>query len=314
MIVTVTANAAIDRTIRVDRLVPGRLHHAREDYAQAGGKGVNVARLLHAMGVPVHAIVVVAGASGDFICADLTRAGISYTRVGAEGASRTCLEIVDESSGIVTQVHGDGVRGTPALADALLEAVLQRGTGAAWVAICGSMPRGFPAESLDAIADGVRMCGARLAIDTSGEALARFVRRDPDLVRVNRVELVEAMTLDAPRSAGHSLGVGWPGGKVPELALVSDASSPVRVWSRASGRALVTPPAVAVSNPIGCGDAMLAGLLAQLVRGGTQESAIAYGIAVGAAQAEARVPGQLDLARANELEHLVSTVRWSSGH
>jgi len=313
LIVTVTANAAIDRTIRVDRLVPGRLHQAREDYAQAGGKGVNVARVLHAMGVPVHAIVVVAGASGDFICADLTRSGISYTRVGADGASRTCLEIVDESSGTVTQIHGDGVRGAPALAAALLEAVTQRAAGADWVAVCGSMPRGFPAEGLDALADGARTAGARLAVDTSGEALARFVRRDPDLVRVNRVELVEALTLTSPRGAGQSLGVGWPGGKVPELALVSDGASPVRVWSRARGRALVTPPAVAVSNPIGCGDAMLAGLLARLVRGGTEDSAIAYGIAVGAAQAEARVPGQLDFARADDLEHLVPAIRWSSG-
>jgi tagatose 6-phosphate kinase len=150
-------------------------------------------------------------------------------------------------------------------------------------------------------------------VDTSGEALARFVRRDPDLVRVNRVELVEALTLSSPRGAGHSLGVGWPGGKVPELALVSDGASPVRVWTRARGRALVTPPSVAVSNPIGCGDAMLAGLLARLVRGGTEDSAIAYGIAVGAAQAEARVPGQLDLARADELEHLVPAIRWSLG-
>lgn len=310
MIVTVTANAAIDRTIRVDRLVPGRLHSAREDYAQAGGKGVNVARVLHAMGVPVHAIVVVAGGSGDFICADLTRSGIAHTRVGAEGQSRTCLEIVDESNGVVTQIHGDGVRGSRDLAMSLLEAVGKRATGADWVAVCGSLPRGFPAESLDSLADAARTAGSRLAVDTSGEALARFLKRSPDLVRVNRVELVEATRLSASRNAGQSLGGGWPGGELPPLALVSDGAAPVRVWSRVRGRAIVTPPAVAVSNPIGCGDAMLAGVLAGLLRGGSDDAAIAYGIGVGAAQAEARVPGHLDLARAEDLARDIS-VRWS---
>lgn len=307
---TVTANAAIDRTLRVERLVVGRLHQAREDTAQAGGKGVNVARVLHAMGIPVHAIVVVAGGSGDFICADLTRSGIPYTRVGAEGVSRTCLELVDESSGAVTQIHGDGVRGSRELAASLIEAVGRRATGADWVAICGSVPRGFPLDGADALADAARTAGAHLAVDTSGEALARFLRRGPDLVRVNRAELMEALGRNRLRIAGQSLGIGWPGGDPPPLALVSDGAAPVRAWSRARGRATVTPPPVAVSNPIGCGDAMLAGVLARLVAGHGEDAAIAYGIGVGAAQAEARTPGHLDLARADELTRGI-TVRWS---
>ena len=67
MILTFTLDAAIDRTVPISALTPGALHHAESDHAQAGGKGVNVARLLSALGVPVHALVVVGGDSGAFI-------------------------------------------------------------------------------------------------------------------------------------------------------------------------------------------------------------------------------------------------------
>jgi 1-phosphofructokinase family hexose kinase len=309
VIVTVTANAAIDRTIRVDRLVPGRLHRSREDHAQAGGKGLNVSRVLQTLGVPVHAIVAVGGASGDFICGDLTRAGIPHTAVNAEGASRTCLELVEDASGVVTQIHGEGIRGCTELAASLAEAVTARAAGATWVALCGSFPRGFPPAGVDALALAARAAGARLAADTSGEALARLIELVPDLVRVNRFELVHAVALGGGRAQGQSLGVGWPGPALPELALVSDGAAPVRTWSRTRGRAIVTPPAVAVSNPIGCGDSMLAGILAELQGGGDVDSAIAFGIGLGAAQAEGRVPGRPDVARARELASGVS-VRW----
>lgn len=302
MIVTVTANAAVDRTVAVGRLSPGSRIEALSEHAQAGGKGVNVARALHRLGVPVTAVVVVGGAAGDWILSDLEHAGIPARALRAPGESRTCLELV-ETGGRVTQVHGRGVRGSSALADALIEAC--DGIEATWLAVCGSLAPGLPADCVARLVERARRRGARSAVDTSGAALAAAVCAGPDLLRVNRAELADALGIEPSAASGdaRSRGVG--------LGVVSAGEGPVLAWSAAGTRLRLDPPAVALANPVGCGDAMLAGMLSRLVAGADAAEALRFGVALAAADAESPVAGRPDPDRAAALAASVRVERWT---
>ncbi len=293
MIVTVTLNAAIDRTLRVPALTPGALHHAESDCSQAGGKGVNVARVLHALGVPVHALVVVGGESGAWIERDLARAGLPFSAIRAPGESRTCLELLEPGSSRVTQVHGPGVRGDDAVAGQVVARVAEVAAGAAWVAFCGSLPPGLASGVLAAALAVARSAGASVALDTSGEPLRVGWATRPDLVRVN---------LDEARGAGGLEGRA-------ALEVISDGAGPVRARRADGERWRALPPTVRVGNPLGCGDAMMAGLLATLRDDTTLENALRRGIALAAAQAECDVAGRADPARASALERDVRLQR-----
>jgi 1-phosphofructokinase family hexose kinase len=302
MIVTVTANAAIDRTLRIEELAPGNLNPVVSDHAQAGGKGVNVARVLDALGVAVHAIVLVGGEAGDWIMRDLERARIPSTAVRASGESRSCLELLETKSGRVTQIHGSGVTADPAVGRTLIARTAELARDADWVALCGSLAQGLLEESAGELVKEARRAGARVAVDTSGGALRSAWSQRPDLVRVNRDELAAVLHVSrqrvppAPYPTLGSIAMG----------VVSDGGSPIQAW-REDGRSWqVTPPRIPVTNTIGCGDAMLAGLLEALSLGRPFEEALLAATGVAAAQAESQYAGKLDPARARVLAAALS--------
>ena len=289
MILTVTPNAAVDRTLRVERLRPGTRHAVLADAMQAGGKGVNVARVLHTLGVPVRALVLVGGAAGEWIVRELEESGVAVEAVRAEGESRTCLEILEEGSAAPTQVHTRGVVGSRRAAEALLERLGSLLAETTWCAVCGSLPPGLPA---DLPADAVDLCherGVRIGIDTSGAPLADAWKHGPDLVRVNHAE---AAAVDE----GERTAAG--------LTVVTRGEDPFDVWTAGGEAWRVTPPTVATRNPIGCGDAMLAGLLSRLGDSDVP-AALRYATALAAADAESDVAGRPDPARGRALESAV---------
>jgi 1-phosphofructokinase family hexose kinase len=299
MILTVTANAAIDRTLCIEELSPGRLHRAASDHAQAGGKGVNVARVLHAFGVPVHAVVLVGGEAGDWIVKDLERAQIPCSAVRAGGQSRTCLELLETRSGRTTQIHGAGVIADPAVARALLAQTTELARGADWVALCGSLARGLPADSAGALVQAARGAGARVAVDTSRGALRSAWSQGPELVRVNREEL--AAVLGAPRQGVPA--PPYPALGAVSMGVISDGALPIEAWCEGGGRWQLVPPRVSVHNTVGCGDAMLAGLLKALCEGRSFDDSLLAATGLAAAQAESRYAGVVDPARARTLAH-----------
>jgi 1-phosphofructokinase family hexose kinase len=303
-VVTVTPNAAVDRTVFVASLRPGARQRALCSHEQAGGKGVNVSRVLRALDCDVATLVVVGGEDGAWIVRDLEAAQLHPIPVQAGGRSRICLEIVDNGSGEATQIHGDGVvadAGTPARIEAALASALE---GADWLALCGSLAIGLPD---DCYARWIRLArdrGVRVALDASGAALAAGWAAGPDLLRINRAEAAQALGVAAcalalpPRRA--------PG--APAWTVVSDGARATRAWS-AGGEAIYTvePPRVRARNAIGAGDAMLAGLLARAAE--PFEQALGYATALGAADVESRSAGRPDLARAAELAGGVRVAR-----
>lgn len=304
-VVTVTANAALDRTLHVEELRIGSRQIVEAESAQAGGKGVNVSRVLAGLGVEVRSVVVLGGETGGAIERDLEAAGLSPVVVAAPGESRTCLEILEARGGNVTQLHGAGVRASESTAQSLVAAVEASLDGASWLALCGSLPPGCPEEIYLRLVQCARRHGVRVALDASGPALAEGWSGSPDLVRINRDEA--AGVIDGRFAARFGLACDAMPGDA-RLTVVSDG--PRAIWVRdADGSTLrVTPPAVRECNPIGCGDAMLAGLLATL-DGQALEASLRFATSLAAADAESRLAGHPDPARARELATMVAIER-----
>lgn len=305
MIVTLTANAAIDRTALVSRLEPGARVQLEAEHAQAGGKGVNVARVLRRLGVPVRALVVVGGRSGTWIVEDLERDGIPVLAVEARGESRTCLEIVESATRRVTQAHGVGVEGDRELAERVERALESALEGAAWLACCGSLPHGMPPEALARWRGLAAARGVRCAVDTSGKPLRAAWAAGPDLLRVNREEAAEALGVRAAALPPPPYAyAGRPG-----LGIVSDGPHDGLAWTDAGARFRIVPPRVEARSPIGCGDAMLAGLLAGILARRPLDEVLRDATALASADAESWLAGRPDTARARDLAPITQVHR-----
>lgn len=263
MIVTVTLNPSLDRTVEVDALTRGVVHRAHATHLHPGGKGVNVTRVLLAHGVPGRAVLPVAGPEGDQLVTLLAADGVPSVVVPVTGRTRSNVTIA-ERDGTVTKLNEPGAALTPGELDDVLARALDGVAPGAWAVLCGSLPPGVPADGYATMTHALRDAGLAVAVDTSGPALGHAVAAGPDLVKPNADELASA--------------VGRP---LRDLADVVAAATELRergacrvlVSLGADGAVLVDDggvlagecvPAEARST-VGAGDAFLAGFLAELV-------------------------------------------------
>ena len=280
MIVTVTPNPSIDRTLEIDRLERGALVRARRATAEAAGKGVNVSCALATQGVATVAVLPLAEDSA----ATYLRLLGNATRVAAvpiAGSIRTNVSVV-EADGTLTKLNEPGPELTSDDVDAILDAA-SKVAAATWIVGCGSLPPGAPVDFYARLAAGVSS-GARAAIDTSGEALGAAVCAGVALIKPN---LDELQTL-----------VGRPLGTIGEAVaaareLIARGCHAVLVSLGADGALFIDANGAShgearvddVANTVGAGDALLAGFLAA---GG---GAAALGEAIAWSVAAIRSPG-----------------------
>jgi tagatose 6-phosphate kinase len=289
LIVTVTPNAALDWTFHVEALEPGARHRVQRPRSQAGGKGVNVSRVLVGLGIRVRSVVLVGGPTGARIESDLEESGLAPVTVEAAGDSRICTEIVDARNGLVTQLHGAGVCADADAGRRLADAVERACEGAHWLALCGSLAEGLPVETYAALIQRAHARGIRVALDTSGAALSAGWRAAPEILRINADEARETGLDPELRRLDPAT-----------LSIVSDGADEIAVHA-AEYAYRIRPPRVRARNPIGCGDTMLAGLLSRIDACGIAD-ALRFATALASADAEAECAGRPDLERARALE------------
>ena len=295
MIVTVTPNPSVDRTLEVDDLRRGEMVRAHTDRSDPGGKGVNVSRALVANGHPSRAVLPLGGADGELLAALLRDLGIDVAAVPIADEIRSNVTVV-EPDGTVTKLNAPGPHLSEVEIEALLERAVAAADGAEWVVASGSLAPGMPEDLHARLVEAVRGVGARVAVDTSGVALERVLEAGPDVLKPNEAELSEVTGI-VPETLGdvvlaaselRSKGIGavlaslGPGGAV----LVGDGE-PMHAESD-----VVVP-----RSTVGAGDALLAGFLAA---GGDGADALAEGVAWGAAACVlpgTAVPGPDDLRR-----------------
>jgi 1-phosphofructokinase len=307
MIVTVTPNPSLDRTLEVEELRRGEVVRAYADRSDPGGKGVNVSRALVANGHPSRAVLPLGGVDGELLASLLERLGIEVAAVPIADAIRSNITVV-EPDGTVTKLNAPG----PRLSDLEVESLLQRAVaaldGAGWLVASGSLAPGTPEDLYARLAAAVRPVGVRVAIDTSGPALERVLAAGPNVLKPNEEELSE-VTGVIPETLGDVV--------LAANELRSKGVGTVLVSLGASGAVLVDDgkPLHAESDVIvprsnvGAGDALLAGFLAA---GGEGPEALAEGVAWGAAACVlpgTAVPGPGDLQRELVRTHPVDPER-----
>ena len=188
MIITVTLNAAIDKTLAVPNFRLGRRHRAVEQTAMAGGKGVNVARALRALGQPVIATGIAGGPTGTRIVEHLTEEGILNDFVRIREESRTSTAVVDPTSGEQTEINEHGPHVSEAELDLFVDKLLYLAKGAAVCVFAGSLPRGIDPALYGRLIEEMRRLGVTTVLDSEGEPLIVATRRGPDVVTPNELE------------------------------------------------------------------------------------------------------------------------------
>jgi len=298
MIVTLTPNPSLDRTIEVPTLRVGEVNRANGGRVDAGGKGVNVSRALAANGHATVAVLPAGGVAAAQFGRLLADAGVDHEFIDLPGAVRTNITLV-EDDGTTTKVNEAGRAAGAHEVTAMLDAAQARSVGAAWVVGCGSLPPGVGAELYAGLVERARQAGAQVAIDTSGTALSDAVTHRPDLIKPNHEELqelvgIELGTVGDVIAAARQIVRGGVGTVV--VSLGEHGAVAVDAHGAAHAHARVTKP----ESTVGAGDCLLAGFLAATHAGAAMPDALAIGVRWGAAAVGlpgSRVPGPADLKR-----------------
>jgi 1-phosphofructokinase len=278
MIVTVTFNPSLDRTMAFQSLVRGEVQRADSTLEDPGGKGVNVTRFVTARGGDSVAVLPAGGPMGHALTSALDEAEIPYRAIPIHGRTRANVAVV-EPDGTTTKLNEAGPVLSDSEVDALVAAVAELATEGGWVAVAGSLPTGQSTDVVTRVAEAARAAGSKFALDISGQALADGLLVKPDLIKPNEEELGEILgrelvTIEEVVSGceeARALGAG---------AVICSLGAKGAVLVDADGTWHGTGPKVPVVSTVGAGDSVLSGFL---YAGGGGPEALRAGIAWGTA-------------------------------
>src|SRR5688500_5984696 len=310
MIVTLTANPSLDRTVALPGpLERGEVQRAVSMSQESGGKGVNVSRALVASGLET--VAVLPGADSDPVIAGLRDAKVPFAALAIHEPLRTNVALT-EPGGVTTKINEPGPILDEEAQEALIGLLLERAKGASWVVLAGSLPPGVPAGFYATVARRLRSADAgagipQIAVDSSGAPLAAAVADDaqgalsgkPDLLKPNAEELAElaAAAGFASVSTAEELEADPEAAAAAAAAVVRSGVGAVLATLGSKGAVLVTadgawlathPPVTAVST-VGAGDSSLAGYLLAAGQGAAPADCLRQAVAHGAAAAS--LPG-----------------------
>jgi len=336
VILTVTLNAAVDTTLTLHgALAVGLSQTAARVLRLPGGKGMNVARVLQTLGLPVRATGLSGGPAAQIISDGLAAEGIAADFLPISGASRTNVALVDGAGGAggdprVTEINEPGPSVTPMEGERFLARLADMLPGAQALTLCGSLPPGLPDDYYARLIARARDAGVPALLDTSGRALRPGLAAQPLLVKPNRAEAAQLLgrpVRDVHDAVTAAEALRALGAHAVALTLGAEGAILVTAGGAWRGRVAVT----GAVSPVGSGDAFLAGLLAGLVgvvgRGDSRDivqaltnedaarEALARAVACGAANTRRRGAGVLDRDDVARLEALaeVTPVRVGVG-
>ena len=312
MIITVTLNAAIDKTLAVPNFQLGRRHRAVEQTSMAGGKGVNVARALKALGHPVIATGVAGGPTGTRIIEQLTEEAILNDFVRIREESRMSTAVVDPTSGEQTEINERGPAVSERELELFVDKLLYLAQGAAMCVFSGSLPRGVDSDLYARLIEELRRLGVTTVLDSEGEPMRLATRACPDVVTPNELEAEELVGHEF--SDGDDRGTAvremvemgareaimtMPDGCMALLGADTDPTRPQRVC-----RATLDP--LEPVSSVGSGDAFLAGYVAARYDGREDVECLRFGVACGAESTQHFGAGVLDPREAARLANEVN--------
>ncbi|MFD1362471.1 1-phosphofructokinase [Lentibacillus salinarum] len=298
MIYTVTLNPSIDYVVQVNQLNLGALNKMDNDMKFAGGKGINVSRVLHELGYDTTALGFLGGFTGDFIVDTLTNQGIPAAFTPIQDDTRINIKLKSETE---TEINGQGPDIHPGEVDALLrqlDSITRQDT----VILSGSTPPSLQNDFQQQLIERIAATGAQFVSDTTGEGLTAALSHLPMLVKPNQEELAELfdVTLNNQQDVIHY------GQKLLDLgarhAIVSMAGEGALLFTQ-DGIYHGSTPAGQVKNSVGAGDSMIAGFTGKVIETRDVLDAFLLSLAAGSATAFSD-----DLATAGNIDTLTEKV------
>jgi tagatose 6-phosphate kinase len=304
MILVVCLNPALDVTHHVESVDWAGVNRPAAVYARPGGKGINVARTLYALGADVVLLGLAGGPTGNAIEAELRALGLSVAFTHIAGDTRRTFTVVD-ASGTAAVFNESGPEVSAAEWDefraAYRRVLLIAARQDAVVVLSGSLPPGLPADAYATLITTAKAAGVPTLLDTSGAALRHGIAAGPDIVKPNLAEL-SALSRREARDSGHS---GAPEGAQTSAIMAAAAVREAGVESvvvslgadglladTPAGRWHARPQAVVAGNATGAGDAVVAALAHGLVSGRPWPGRLRHAVALGAATVASPVAGE----------------------
>ena len=292
MITTVTLNTSVDKLYLVDRFVPETVMRVRQVHNSAGGKGLNVTKVISLLGEPVTATGFIGGYSGQYIRSMLSRDGIRDDFVEVSGETRSCINILDAGSGKHTELLEPGQPVSAGDVARFIEKYREAVGRSTVVTISGSAPEGTSPDLYGELVRLAKEKGCRVILDASGPRLLHGIEAGPTMIKPNRDEIQyilgeKELSLSKLMHAIDSLQK-----KGIEVVAVSLGKEGVLVGE--GGRFWKgTPPDLEAKNAVGCGDSMVAAFAVAFHRKMKTEDAVGFAVAVSAASALSWETGKL---------------------
>ena len=303
MIITVTLNAAIDKSLSVPNFRLGRRHRTVDQRTIAGGKGVNIARTLKALGQPVIATGFAGGVTGTHIVEQLTEESILNDFVRIREESRTNTSVLDPTTGQQTEINERGPSVSEREVELFRDKLLYLARGAAIVVFAGSLPPGVEPDVYAALIGELERMEVTTVVDTDGEPLRLAVRAEPDVVSPNVLEAEELVGHEFAGEQERSLVVREIAALGPREAIMT---LPDGCFAQVlvDGQPRVKRARIEPREPIaksGSGDAFLAGYLAARYEGRPPDQCLRFGVACGAESTGRLGAGLIDPREARRL-------------
>ena len=308
MIITVTLNTAIDKTLSVPNFRLGRRHRTVEQTTMPGGKGVNVARVLKTLGAPVIATGFTGGPTGTRIVDQLTGMSVLSDFVRIREESRTNTAVIDPTTGEQTEINERGPKVSEQEAELFVDKLLYLAKGAQMCVFAGSLPREVDIDIYARLIRELRRLGVTTLVDTDGDPLRRAVRAEPDLISPNVLEAEELVghefndDEDRIIAVREMVGLGareaimtMPDGCFAQMAPEEPGGEPCLY------RVQVPAGAIEPRATVGSGDAFLAGFVAGRYAGRSAADCLAFGVACGAESTQHLGAGLVDPERVQRL-------------
>jgi tagatose 6-phosphate kinase len=292
MILTITANPLIDRTLHLPSFRLGQIHRTTRISEIAGGKGVNVARMVKILGEPVHAITFAGGGYGNRLKELLEQEGIPNSTIQTLSPTRFQVSILDNSNGLYTDILDQGTIVSNSELDCLLyetENLLKTKRDVQWLILSGSAPQGKADHLYYELIKIAHKYNIKTILDSYGEIFKQGIKAKPYCIKPN---LKEAEILHGKELYGKVNILNFINGmldsgiQLPIVSLGKDgviAGHKGKYWE-------VRPPKIKAVNAVGSGDAFVGALAVALTRGHSIPESLQWGVAAGTANAMNSIP------------------------
>jgi 1-phosphofructokinase family hexose kinase len=303
MIITVTLNAAIDKSLSVPNFRLGRRHRTVEQTTLPGGKGVNVARTLKTLGQPVIATGFAGGATGTRIVEALTDEAILNDFVRIREESRTNTAVLDPTNGQQTEINERGPAVSARELELFRDKLMYLARGAAIVIFAGSLPRGVDSDVYADLIKQLRKLGLVVVIDTDGDPLRHAVRAEPHVVSPNVLEAEELVGHEFNDDEGRVIAVREMvalGAQEAIMTVPDGCFASVQIEGEAVLHRVRIEPREAIAT-VGAGDAFLAGYVAARYADKPAPECLRFGVACGAESVQRLGAGLVDPQKVEKL-------------